>query len=129
MSRILIDNNTLFDFKEKWVLNIKLYFYDAWCSWTKVDIEENPDISNLTYLEESNWINIYCDNQNKDKFDNCIITRTITSDHTWKNKTRYIFTSNKVKDRCWCWSSFSFEKKQLKIDLNKLKDMKFNFKK
>jgi len=34
-----------------------------------------------------------------------------------------------VKDRCGCGSSFSFDKKEVKIDLSKLKDLKNNFKK
>jgi hypothetical protein len=42
-------------------------------------------------------------------------------------KTRYIYASEKVLDRCGCGSSFWFEKKKPKIDLAKLKDLKTRF--
>ena len=124
-----IDKKTIQSFKEKWVEKIKLFFYDAWCSWTKLDIEENPDITNLILCNNIDWIDVYCSENNKDKFVDCNITKTVSEDHTWKEKVRYIYTSTKVKDRCGCWSSFSFSEKNLQIDLNKLKDLKNNFKK
>ena len=72
---------------------------------------------------------VYVNKSDKEKFNWAIITKTITADHTWKEKIRYIFSNEKVKERCGCWSSFSFEKKVPKIDLSKLKEMKNKFKK
>ncbi len=122
-----IDKQTLTDFKQNWVSHIKLYFYNAWCSGTKLDIEKNPNTKWLLRLTEIDWIEIFCNLIDKDKFENCSITRTISADHTWKEKIRYIYKSEKVKDRCGCWSSFSFGEKKLKIDLEKFKDLKKNF--
>ena len=44
-----------------------------------------------------------------------------------KEKNRYIFSNEKILDRCGCGTSFSFEKKKVKIDLEKLKKLKENF--
>ncbi len=60
---------------------------------------------------------------------NATITRTVTADHTGKQKIRYILTSDAVKERCGCGSSFSFEKHIPQIDTQKLKNLKANFKK
>lgn len=124
----MLDKQTLSDLKDRWINSIKLFFYDAGCSWTKLDLEENPDKSNLSLVSEVDWIKIYSDLKDKDKFENCFVTRTVTADHTWKEKVRYIYTSNKVKSRCWCGSSFSFGEKKIKIDLEKFKTLKNNFK-
>ena len=123
----LLDKKTINNLKQKNIFNIKIFFYNAWCSWIKVDLEENPDILNLDLFLNQDWVNIYCEKSNKIKFENCKITKTIIADHTWKEKIRYIFTSKQVKDRCGCWSSFSFSKKKLKINFDKLKDLKLNF--
>jgi Fe-S cluster assembly iron-binding protein IscA len=125
----MLDKNTINYLKEKWVENIKIFFYDSGCSWTKLDLEENPDISDLVLLKNQDWVNIYSSPKDKDKFKNCTITRVVKADHTWKEKIRYIFSSEEVKDRCGCGSSFSFDKKELKIDFEKLKNLKNNLKK
>lgn len=126
---IKLDKNTINFFKEKWSKNIKIYFYDAWCSWTKINITDDFDINDdLIILKNESQINIYVKKSEKDYLENWTITRTVKSDHTWKEKIRYIFSSNKVKDRCGCWSSFSFsEKKKPKINLDKLKNFKNKF--
>lgn len=72
-------------------------------------------------------IDIYIEKIDKEKFENCSITRVQKADHTGKVKTRYIYASDKVLDRCGCGSSFWFEKKKPKIDLDKLKNLKHNF--
>ncbi|MGB2111463.1 MAG: hypothetical protein ACPHY8_06730 [Patescibacteria group bacterium] len=44
-------------------------------------------------------------------------------------KDKYIFSNPKIQDRCGCGTSFSFEKKVPKIDLEKLRLLKDRFKK
>ena len=124
-----LDKNTVNLFKEKWSKNILVYFYDAWCSGTKIDLTDDFEITDdLIILKNENQINIYVKKSEKDYLENWIIAKVTKKDHTWKEKVRYIFTSNKVKDRCGCWSSFSFrEKKKPKIDLEKLKSFKNKF--
>ena len=126
-----LDKNTVLDLMERKVEKILVYFYDAWCSGIKVNIKEDFEISDdLEKLNlSSSPFDVYVEKKDKDKFNWAIITKTITADHTWKEKVRYIFTNELVKDRCWCGSSFSFDKKKIKIDLDKLKDLKNNFKK
>ncbi len=125
---IKLDKNTLEYFEKKWSINILVHFYDAGCSWTKVDITDDFKISDDLVKIESTPFNIYVKWSEKEKLENASITRVVKADHSWKEKVRYILSSEKIKDRCWCWSSFSFEKKKPKIDLEKLKSLKNNFK-
>lgn len=126
-----LDKNTVLDLINRKVEKILVYFYDAWCSWTKVWIKEDFEVNDL--LEKlalsSSPFDVYVEKKDKEKFKNSIITRTISADHTWKEKVRYIFANEQVKDRCGCGSSFNFWKKEPKLDLSKLKDLKSNFKK
>jgi len=145
INNIKLDKNTVSWLEEANTEKIKIFFYDSGCSWTKVDISEDfvvdESLELISFLpfskgvpegggiKTSEWINIYVEKKDLSKFEDCNITRTVTADHTEKEEVRYIFSSNKVKDRCGCWSSFSFDKKEPKFDLNKLKDLKNNFKK
>ena len=127
-----LDKSTVIDLMNRKVEKILVYFYDAWCSGTKVNIKEDFEINlDLQKLElKSSPFDVYVEKKDLDKFIWSVITKTISADHTWKEKIRYIFSNDKVKDRCGCWSSFSFwEKKKPKFDLTKLKDLKNNFKK
>ena len=65
----------------------------------------------------------------KQYLENASITRVVVADHTGVAKTRDIFASDDVEDRCGCGTSFAFEKPAPKIDLEKLKQMRENFKK
>ncbi len=125
----MLDKNTINSLKQKWTKSIKIFFYDAWCSGTKVDIEESPNVKELVFIKDQDWIEIYTNKEEKDKFENSIITRVVIADHTWKEKLRYIFSSKEVKDRCGCGSSFSFSKKVPKINFDELKNLKSSFKK
>ncbi|MDQ7009808.1 MAG: hypothetical protein Q9M94_05945 [Candidatus Gracilibacteria bacterium] len=145
MSNIKLDKNSILDFENRKVGKIKIFFYDSGCSGTKVDISEDfvvdENLELISFLpfskgvpeggeiKASEGIDVYVYKREKEKFEDCNITKTITADHTGKEKVRYIFSSNKIKDRCGCGSSFSFDKKVPKFDLNKLKDLKLNFKK
>jgi Fe-S cluster assembly iron-binding protein IscA len=126
-----LDKNTVLDLTSRKVEKILIFFYDAWCSWTKINIKEdfeiNDDLEKLD-LSSSPFL-VYVEKKDKDKFKGAIITKTVTADHTWKEKIRYIFSNDEVKERCGCGSSFSFEKKEPIIDLKKLQDLKNNFKK
>ena len=123
-----IDKNTINYFKENNAEKIKIFFYNSGCSWTKLNIVSEFDIDeSVEFFREEEGIKIYIEKIEKEKFENCNITRVSTIDHTWKEKIRYIFSSNKVKDRCGCGSSFSFSEKKLKLNLEELKNIKSKF--
>lgn len=126
-----IDKNTISYFKWENAEKIKIFFYDSGCSGTKVNIISDFDIDeSVEFFREEDWIKIYIEKIEKEKFENCSITRVSTADHTWKEKIRYIYSAEQVKWRCGCWSSFSFwEWKKVKLDLSKLKSFKNNLKK
>jgi Fe-S cluster assembly iron-binding protein IscA len=123
--------NIISYFKEINAKKIKIYFYNSGCSWTKLDIISDFEIDkSVEFLKEEDKIEIYIEKMEKNKLQYCSITMVSVADHTWTSKNRYIYSSDKVKDRCWCWSSFSFwEGKKIKIDLSKIKSFKNNFKK
>ncbi len=127
---IKLDKNTVFDLENRKVAKILLYFYEAWCSGTKIDLKEHfelkDDLEKINLLDYG--FDVYLEKKDKKRFENSIITKTINKDHSWEEKVRYIFSNEKIKDRCGCGSSFSFEAKKIKIDLAKLKDLRNNFK-
>lgn len=127
---IKLDKNTISHFKQKWADKIKVFFYEAWCSGMKVDISDDFEISSDLLLLDTDYdLDVYIEKKDEKLLSWANITRVVKADHSWKEKIRYILSSEKVKDRCGCGSSFSFEKKKIKFDLEKLKDLKNNFKK
>jgi len=126
-----LDRNTVIDLVNRKVEKIFIYFYDAWCSGLKVNIKEDFEVNDdLQKLElRSSPFEVYVEKQDFLKFKWAVITKTVVADHTWKEKTRYIFSNEQVKERCGCGSSFNFWGKKVKINLTKLKDLKNNFKK
>lgn len=125
MSNIKIDKNTIESYEKSWIKKIKIYFYEAGCSGTKLMIESEFEIDDdVEKLESSYPFEIYVEKKDVERFENCSITRTIISDHTGKEKLRYIFTSWLVKQRCGCGSSFNFSEKKLTLNLENLKKFK-----
>jgi sporulation protein YlmC with PRC-barrel domain len=51
MANINIDKNTISDLVVREIKNIKVFFYSSGCAGTKVNIEENPYLSDLELLE------------------------------------------------------------------------------
>lgn len=133
-----IDKKTVTFFEEQGVKSIKVFFYDAWCSGMKIDItcdfEVGDDLEVLdSYIHLlSEWerpynFDIYVEKKDREKLENARLTRLVVADHTWKEKNRYIFSSDEIQDRCGCGTSFAFEKPIPKIDLEKLKNLRKNF--
>ena len=135
MSNIKLDNKLVQDLVGRWVKKVKIFFYEAGCSGTKVDMSEDFDVDeSLTPTlspreREKYWFQIYVEKTDADKFKGVTITRLVKADHTGKEKVRYILSSDKVQDRCGCGASFSFEKKVPKINLENLKNLKNSFQK
>ena len=146
-----LDKNTFTYFLERNATQIKVFFYDAGCSGMKVNIIDDFEIdesveflSTLPFSkgvpegggisisgdDQGGGISVYIDKRDKNKLQNCTITRVVIADHTGKEKVRYIYKWEEVKWRCGCGSSFNFwEEKKPKLDLTKLRDFKNNFKK
>ena len=91
---INLDKNTVSDLVERNVEKILIFFYDSGCSWTKVDISEDFVVwDDLVEIEGDYKFKIYNKKNEKEQFENCNITKTVTADHTGKEKVRYIFSS------------------------------------
>lgn len=146
---IKIDKKTLIEFQENKVKKIHVFFYDAGCSGTKVDIETDFDEKDLELVAifpdldsqgkpvnnpPLQWegIKVYIIPANKEQFDWAMVTKIrekSDNPHLQGVKDKYIFSNPKIQDRCGCGTSFSFEKKVPKIDLEKLRLLKDRFKK
>lgn len=122
-----LDKKLTAEIQEKWIEKIKVFFYDAGCSGSKVNIVFDDFEIDESLVKTQDEFAIYVEKEDEEKFEWCSITRVQKADHSWEVKTRYIYASEKVLDRCGCGSSFWFEKKKPKIDLAKLKDLKTRF--
>lgn len=124
-----LDPKTVNELQSTWVEKIKVFFYEAWCSGTKINMETEFElISDLEKLESEYTFEVYVPKTDKKYLENARITKTIKADHTGQEKIRYIFTSDDVEERCGCGTSFAFEKQAPKVDLEKLKSLRENFK-
>lgn len=127
-----LDNKTVEYFEKLWLDKVKVFFYGSGCSWTKLSISREFDITDeLSEIEVDYSFKVFIEKKDNEKFENCSITMIKVEDdsgHDKGNKYKFIYTSEEVVDRCWCGSSFSFEKKKPKLDLGKLKEFKNKFK-
>lgn len=117
-----IDKNILDSFNSN---DIYIFFYNSWCEWTKINILEDFNIDWLEYIEYE-WKNIYYDKKDETNLDWWKILLKLESKEWHKNNDKYLFISQKIKSRCSCSTSFSFESKL--IDSSKLKKLKKIFK-
>lgn len=126
-----LDKKTIADLEARKIQKIKVFFYNGWCSGTKVDIIEDDFTLDETLLkaEVDYPFDLFIEEKDRDKFEFATITRLVKADHTWEAKPRYIYTNDAILDRCGCGTSFSFEKKKPKINLEKLKTLKIDIKK
>lgn len=107
--------------------DIKVYFYASGCEWTKINLTSEFDIWTLEYIS-LHGKNIYFENSDAQKLDGSKIFKKPDNATKWhQNNEKYLFVSPKVQSRCWCATSFSFEKKL--IDKSKLRTLQWLFKK
>jgi len=107
--------------------DIKVYFFGSGCEWTKINLTIDFDKTWLEFIE-IDWKNIYFEAKDKSNLDLWkIVLKPKTDNIHSKDDEKYIFLSEKIKSRCGCSTSFSFENKL--IDKNKLSKLKAVFKK
>jgi Fe-S cluster assembly iron-binding protein IscA len=123
-----LDKKSVSEFESSWVEKLKVFFYEAWCSGTKIDMSTDFELAEeIDKLESDYGFELYVPKTDRQYLENAKITRVVVADHTGEEKVRYIFASDDVEDRCGCGTSFAFEKPAPKIDLEKLKLMRENF--
>lgn len=123
-----LDKKTISEFEQAWVEKLKIFLYEAWCSGNKIDMTIDFEISDdIEELNSEYLFKLFVPKTDRLHLENVKITRVLKADHTGQEQVRYIFTSEEVEDRCGCGTSFAFEKPVPKIDLEKLKLMRQNF--
>jgi len=124
-----LDKKTVAEFEKTWISKLKVFFIEAWCSGTKIDMNIDFELSDdIDRLESDYGFDLYVPKTDRKYLENSRITRVFVADHTGQVKMRYIFTSEDVEDKCGCGTSFAFEKPVPKIDLEKLRLLRMNFK-
>lgn len=124
-----LDKHTLAHFREAGSRKIKVFFYDAGCSGTKLDIMSDFQITlELILIETNADFEVYVEGKDKEKFENCSVTMLIPkknneNPHLAGNKIKYIYTSDRVVERCGCGTSFGFTKKIPTFHLENLKNI------
>ena len=116
--KLTIDINIIKWFEKE---NIKVYFYESGCEGTKVALTQDFDMAGLEYTKVL-WKNIYFDPKDAPNLDGGKILPKPDKSEGHASDEKYIFLSPKIKSRCGCATSFSFENKL--IDSNKLKKLK-----
>lgn len=111
---------------DKFTHKIKIFFYESGCSWTKINITDLFEEDNLEYIEVE-WKKIFFDKKDKENLEWWKVFLKKENDSKHSQNDKYLFVSPKVKERCSCSTSFSFEKKL--IDKEKLKKLQIVFKK
>lgn len=126
---LTLDKKTVSEFQTMGVKKLKVFFYTAGCSGTKIDMETEFEVTGeIDKLDSGYSFELYVPKGDREHLENANITRVVVADHTGEAKTRYIFASSEVEDRCGCGTSFAFEKPVPKVDLEKLRKLRENFK-
>jgi Fe-S cluster assembly iron-binding protein IscA len=132
---LTLDKKTIADFTKTWVKKLKVFFIDAGCSGTKIEMQTEFEVTDDLIalplekgVPEGGGIIYYIPKTDREYLENAKITRVVVADHTGEAKARYIFASDEVEDRCGCGTSFAFEKPVPVVDLEKLKLLRLNFK-
>jgi len=127
---LTLDKKTVSEYEAAGTTKLKVFFYEAWCSGMKIDMQTDFKINDeIDKLESEYGFELYVPKSDREYLENAKITRVVVADHTWEAKARYIFASDDVEDRCWCGTSFAFEKPTPIIDLEKLRLLRENFRK
>jgi Fe-S cluster assembly iron-binding protein IscA len=105
----MIDKNSIQSFLEKDIHNIFISFIQSGCAGTKISVETEFDSVGLVSSPIVDGLIAFYRQEEQE---------VLESGHITFVKGKWLFSSEKVQDRCGCGSSFSFEKKL--IDTNKL---------
>ena len=98
---LTLDKKTVSEFENAGVERLKVFFYEAGCSGTKIDMSTEFDIEDsIVKLESEYGFDVYVPKTDKKYLENAKITRVVVADHTGEAKARYIFASDEVEDRC-----------------------------
>ena len=125
---LILDKKMVAHFEEQWLEKIKVFFYEAGCSGTKIEVSTDFDVDeSLEKMKSEYGFELYIEEKDKEKLESARVTRVVVADHTGEEKVRYVFWSEQILDRCGCGTSFGFEKPVPKIDLEKLRKLRERF--
>jgi len=99
-----LDKKTVAEFEDSWVKKLKVFFYEAGCSGTKINMETDFEVEeSIDRLESDYGFELYVPKTDREHLEHASITRVVVA-------------------------SFAFEKPVPKVDLEKLRLLRQNFK-
>lgn len=105
----MLDKNSIQSFLEKDTHSISISFIKSGCAGTKVSVQTEFDQTGLVSSEITPGLTGFYQKEEQE---------VLEQGHITFAKGKWLFSSEKIQDRCGCGSSFSFEKKL--IDTGKL---------
>jgi len=96
-----LDKKTVTEFESEGIERLKVFFYEAGCSGTKINMETEFEVTDdIEQLKADYEFELYVPKSDKEHLENARITRVVVADHTGIAKARYVFSSDEVEDRC-----------------------------
>lgn len=108
---IRLDKHTCADFLSQWVSDVNVDIITAGCAGMKISVVPRFDEDARVVSEKHNWICCWVMPELAAKLDGAQIA---------KAKGKYYLVSENIQSRCWCGTSFSFEKKAISTNLAKI---------
>lgn len=105
----MLDKNSIQSFLDTDIKEIYISFIQSGCSGTKVSVQTEFDRTGLISSPINEKLTAFYRKEEQE---------ILEQGHITFAKGKWLFSSEKIQDRCGCGSSFSFEKKL--IDTNKL---------
>ncbi len=108
---IRLDKHTCAEFLAQWVTDVSVDIITAGCAGLKIKITPYDKTSQKVSAEEYLGIRCWIDPELAEKLDGAQIARA---------RGKYYLVSENIQSRCWCGTSFSFEKKTISNNLAKI---------
>ena len=89
---LILDKKMVAHFEEQWLEKIKVFFYEAGCSGTKIEVSTDFDVDeSLEKMKSEYGFELYIEEKDKEKLESARVTRVVVADHTGEEKVRYVF--------------------------------------
>jgi len=89
-----LDKKTVAEFEDSWVKKLKVFFYEAGCSGTKINMETDFEVEeSIDRLESDYGFELYVPKTDREHLEHASITRVVVADKLclWKTSPKSWF--------------------------------------
>jgi len=108
---IRLDKHTCAEFLAQWVTDVSVDIITAGCAGSKILVSPKTDTDDRIGFDSYHGMRCWVLPEHVSKLDGAQIARA---------KGKYYLVSENIQSRCWCGTSFSFEKKAISNNLAKI---------